>query len=202
MVRQVVRILRDKGLRVATIKSSHQQSITFDSPGSDTSLHREAGAETVALLAPDQMVIIGANPGRKLADIVHRFFPECDIVIGEGFKDERHIVKIEVTRESGNLLRDQVSGVVAVITDQPVAGDNIFRTDQAEEVAEFIITRYLQDEEGEFATLLYVDGRKVPLKGFVQEALGGTVQGFIRTLKQTGEMRNIELNIRVKKKRS
>ena len=198
MVRKVIACLRAKGLRVAVIKSTHHQEIAFDRPGTDTSAYREAGGQTVALLAPDQLVIICDNPELKLVDIANRFFSDCDIVIGEGFKNERHIAKIEVSRGSGDLLRDKVNGVVAIITDQPVAGENVFRPDQAEAVTDFIVNSYLAADR-ETQTVLYVNNRRVPLKGFVQDALAGTVCGFLQTLKQTEAMQDIDLKIRLKK---
>ena len=198
IAREVIARLKTKGFRVAAIKSTHHREIAFDRPGTDTSAYREAGGQTVALLAPDQMVIIRDNPEMKLADLANRYFSDCDIVIGEGFKDERHIAKIEVARDQDNLLRDQVSGVIGVISDQPVAGENIFRPDQAGEVTEFIVSRFLAGDQKTQA-ILYVNNKKVPMKGFVQDALAGTVCGFIQTLKQTDEMQNIELRIRLKK---
>ncbi|MHB8810548.1 MAG: molybdopterin-guanine dinucleotide biosynthesis protein B [Desulfobulbaceae bacterium] len=197
IIRQVIACLRAKGLRVAVIKSTHHQEVAFDRPGTDTSAYREAGGQAVALLAPDQMVIICDNPELKLVDIANRFFSDCDIVIGEGFKNERHIGKIEVARDAGDLLRDKVNGVIAIITDQPVAGENVFRPDQAEAVTEFIVSRYLAADR-ETRTVLYVNNRKVPLKGFVQDALAGTVCGFLQSLKQTEAMQDIDLKIRLK----
>jgi molybdopterin-guanine dinucleotide biosynthesis protein B len=199
IVREVINRLRAKGLRVGAVKSTHHQDITFDRPGTDTSVYREAGAQTIALLAPDQMIILGGNPGMKLVDIAIRFFADCDIVIGEGFKDERHIAKIEVAPAGGKLLRDQVNGVIAMITDQPVAGENIFRRDQVAELTEFIATRFLAGDQPT-ETVLYVNNKKVPLKGFVQDALAGTVCGFLQSLKQTEAMQDIEVRIRLQKK--
>ena len=199
IVREVIASLRAKGLRVAVIKSTHHQEIPFDQPGTDTSAYREAGGQIVALLAPDQMVIICDNPELKLVDIANRFFSDCDIVIGEGFKNERHIAKIEVSREPGDLLRDQVNGVIGIITDQPVTGENVFHPDQTDAVAEFIVNRFL-DADRETQTVLYVNNKKVPLKGFVQEALAGTICGFLQSLKQTEAMQDIDLKIRLKKK--
>lgn len=199
IVREVISRLRAKGWRVAAIKSTHHQDIAFDQPGSDTSSLREAGARTVALLAPDQMVIMRDNSDMKLVDIANQFFADSDIVIGEGFKNERHIAKIEVAGGTGELLRDQVSGVIGIITDQQVAGENVFRPDQHDAVAEFIVNKFLAPDR-ETQTVLYVDNRRVPLKGFVQDALAGTVRGFLQTLKQTGDMKDIDLRIRLKKK--
>ncbi|HBI14504.1 MAG TPA: molybdopterin-guanine dinucleotide biosynthesis protein B [Desulfobulbaceae bacterium] len=198
IVREVIARLRAKGLRVAAIKSTHHRDIPFDQPGTDTAAYREAGGQTVALLAPDQMVIIRDNPELKLVDLAFRYFSDCDIVIGEGFKNEHHIAKIEVAQNPDKLLRSEVSGVIGVITDQPVSGENIFSPDQADEVAEFIVGKFLAGDR-ETQTVMYVNNRKVPLKGFIQEALAGMVGGFIQTLKQTDAMQDIDIRIRLKK---
>ena len=198
IAQQVVAILKEKGLRVAVIKSTHHTSITFDREDSDTRTYCNANADTVTLMAPDQMVTISHNPEMKLTDIVHRFFYDVDIVIGEGFKNERHIAKIEVTRGDSELLKDQVNGVVGTVTDRPISEDNVFRLDQIKELTDFIVQQYLEDaNQPEAEAVLFVNGKKVPMKGFVQDALAGTVHGFIKSLKKTENTKSIELRIKL-----
>jgi len=99
------------------------------------------------LVAPDQMVIMTDNRQESLTSLAHRHFPEVDIVIGEGFKEARQVSKIEVFRnsETKELLRDSVTGVIAVATDEQISGDHIFRLNEAAEIASFIEKRFLQD---------------------------------------------------------
>lgn len=197
-VSQVVTHLKAKGLRVAVIKSTKHTEIEFDQPGSDTDTYRKAGADAVTLLAPDQMVLLSSRPDLNLVALVHRFFYDYDIVIGEGFKHERKIPKIEVTRGDADLLRDQVNGVIATVTDRQLSGDYIFRLDESKEIAEFILKKYIEDNRiKKEKALLFVNGKKVPMKGFVQDALAGTVLGFVKTLKQTGDTREIDLKIKI-----
>lgn len=195
LIQKILSRLRKKGLRVAVIKSTHHQDIEFDHPSSDTDTYRKADANSVTLLAPDQMITMTARPDLKLVDIVNRSFYDFDIIVGEGFKNERHIAKIEVKRGDGEFLRDQVNGVVAVVTDQEISGENIFSPQQDQELAEFIINEFCREPD-QPQTLLYVNGKKVPMKGFVQDALAGTVGGFIRTLKQTEDVRDVDLKIK------
>lgn len=198
LVSKVVAHLKEKGLRVAVIKSTKHTGIEFDRPGTDTDTYRKAGAESVTLMAPDQMVLFSANPGMTLVSLVYRFFHDYDIVIGEGFKHERKISKIEVIRGDAELLRDQVTGVIATVTDRELTGNHIFRPDESRKIADFIIKRYVEDYRGrEEKALLVVNGKKVPMKGFVQDALAGTVHGFVKTLKQTGDIREIDLKIKL-----
>ena len=195
---QVVRHLKDRGYTVAVIKSSKENGILFDQQGTDTSLYHQAGADGIALVAPDQLIIRTENSGQELATIVHRFFADVDIVIAEGFKHSRHIAKIEVSRGDTELLRDQVNGVIAIATDREIVGDHIFRLNESHELADFLEKRFLcaHRPDPERAVLL-VDGRRIVLKNFVQDILANTVTGFVDTLKTTDGARDIELRIRI-----
>lgn len=195
---QVVNHLTALGYRIAVIKSTSEEGIPFDTPGTDTHKHKEAGAVGVMLVAPDQMVMQTGNRQLSLRTLAHRYFPDVDLVVGEGFKTARKIPKIEVLRNLEQSLREEVQGIVAVATDlKGVEGDNIFSLDAVSEIARFIEKRYLRSTgRCEIATLL-VNGEKVPLKEFVQEALAGTVQGFVSTLKASTEIKEIELRIKL-----
>ncbi len=194
---RVVSHLKQLGYLVAVIKSTKDTGIVFDTPGSDTDTHRQAGADSVMLVAPDQIVMLSNNSGDSLTSLAHRYFPEVDIVIGEGFKNARQVAKIEVFRNSKELLRDQVTGVIAVASDEEISGDYIFRLDEAAEIASFIEKRFLREAtKGSEHTTLLIDGNRIPLKGFVQDALAGTVSGFVNSLKSgPKDAKTIEIRI-------
>ncbi|MCF8055284.1 MAG: molybdopterin-guanine dinucleotide biosynthesis protein B [Desulfocapsa sp.] len=181
---RVVSHLKHLGYQVAVIKSTQKTGIVFDTPGTDTHTHRSAGADSVMLVAPDQMVIMTDNRKESLTSLAHRHFPEVDIVIGEGFKEARQVSKIEVFRNTDQLLRNSVSGVIAVASDEPISGDHIFRLNEAAEIAAFIEKRFLQNaSKGADHTTLLINGNRIPMKGFVQDALAGTIGGFVDSLK-------------------
>lgn len=195
---QVVNHLTALGYRIAVIKSTSEEGIPFDTPGTDTHKHKQAGAVGVMLVAPDQMVMQTGNRQLSLRTLAHRYFPDVDLVVGEGFKTSRKIPKIEVLRNLEQSLREEVQGIVAVATDlQGVEGDNVFSLDAVGDIARFIEKRYLRSTgRCEIATLL-VNGEKIPLKEFVQEALAGTVEGFVGSLKASKEIKEIELRIKL-----
>ena len=196
---QVVSHLKKSGYRVAVIKSSKETGIIFDRPGTDSDKHRQAGADSVLFVAPDQMVLMTDNNNLSLTTLAHRYFPDVDIVIGEGFKKARHVAKIEVVRDNKQLLRDQVQSVIAVATDQNISGDYIFRLNESAEIASFIAKRFLHETKTAlYKAVLLVNGNKIPLKEFVQESLSGTVQGFVKSLKFTDDVKEIELRIKIK----
>jgi molybdopterin-guanine dinucleotide biosynthesis adapter protein len=195
---EVVSHLKASGYKVAVIKSSNETGIVFDTPGTDTDKHRQAGADSILLVAPDQMVLQTQNRNLSITTLAHRYFPDADIVIGEGFKGARRVSKIEVVRDPNQLLRNEVHGVIAVATDLDIAGDYVFRLNQSKEIASFIRKRFLKDgEKIQDRVSLLINGNKVPLKGFVQDALAGTVAGFVKSLKFSDDAEEIELRIKL-----
>jgi molybdopterin-guanine dinucleotide biosynthesis protein B len=198
LVSQVVSHLKSFGHRVAVIKSSNESGVSFDNEGTDTFKHRQAGADAVLFVGPDQMVLQTGPSDHSIVTLAHRYFADVDIVIGEGFKFARKVAKIEVRRNKDQDLRQEVHGVIAVATDLDISGDAIFRLNEAREIALFIEKRFIRsrDQRPERASLL-VDGRKIPLKDFVQDCLSGTVVGFVDALKLTDDINEIELRIRI-----
>jgi molybdopterin-guanine dinucleotide biosynthesis protein B len=193
----VVTHLKELGYRVAVIKSSSVTDIPFDSPGTDTYKHRQAGADSVMLVAPDQVVLQTSNKDLSLVTLAHRYFPDVDIVIAEGFKYSRHIAKIEVTRNPEQVLRKEVHGVIAVATDLDITADYVFRLDEGQEIAHFLEKRFLQhNKRGAEKTSLLVNGRKIPIRAFIQESLAGVVAGYVESLKLNEEISEIELRIK------
>jgi len=194
----VVAHLKRMGYRVAVIKSSSERCIAFDTTGTDTHKHLQAGADSVLLVAPDQMVLQTSNKQLSLTTLAHRYFPDVDIVIGEGFKQARQVAKIEVIRNPEQLLRKEVSGVIAVATDLDITADYVFRLNEGEEIALFIEKRYLQgSKKRKEKTALLINGRKIVLKEFIQDSLAGTVEGYLKTLKVNEAIEEIELRIKL-----
>lgn len=199
LVSKIVRHLRTKGYRVAVIKSSSDATVRFDTPGTDTEKHKQAGANSVMFVGPDQMVLQTSNDGLSLQTLAHRYFPDVDIVIGEGFKKAQKTAKIEVLRNPAQTLRNEVPGVIAVATDlADIVGDNVFGLDEDLELAGFIEKRFqLGQPKGVEKGALLVNGNKIPLKDFIQDALAGTVQGFVSSLKIAEEIEEIEIRIKI-----
>lgn len=198
---RVVERLKDRGWNVAVIKSSSHKGIVFDKKGTDTDRLKEAGAQAVALIAPDQMVIFGENRGMPLPALAQRYFPDADIVIGEGFKSAQGVDKIEVAA-SGRApsLFKEVRQVVAVVTDQEAPGVMVFKTDEVDELAQFIEKRYILKDRDKPSASLLVNGRAIPLKFFVQQAIAGAVSGLVDSLKGTKGAETIEILVKLPKK--
>lgn len=195
---QVVSHLKSMGYRVAVVKSSATTGIVFDTPGTDTHIYRRSGADSVMLVTPDQTIFQAGFCNLPLTALAHRFFPDADIVIGEGFKNARQIAKIEVVRDPMQELRREVTGVIAVATDLKIIADHVFRLDEAEEIAQFLEKRFLSTGgRTPEKTALLVNGRKIVLKPFIQESLAAVVAGYVSSLKVGDSIEEIEVRIKL-----
>jgi molybdopterin-guanine dinucleotide biosynthesis protein B len=196
VIREVVRRLRDRGYKIAVIKSTKHRGLNFDSPGSDSYLYGKDGIESVALICPDELILFQENTGEDLKHLAFRLFPDADLVIGEGFKHVSGIPKIEVARadESKEPLRESVSDVRAVVSDYEVSFDRVFKTSRIAELTDFIENSFLNDNKDDVC--LFLDGREISLNNFVRNSLKGIIFGFINCLKFTKGAQ--KLGIRIK----
>jgi molybdopterin-guanine dinucleotide biosynthesis protein B len=118
LIVEVIRLLRDRGWRVVSVKHD-AHGAQFDTEGKDSWRHKEAGAETVVLIAPGRVVSIGdVNGELTLEEVRDRFAQGVDLMLAEGFKRAPH-PKIEVARAavSRSLLLGADDHLVAVATD-------------------------------------------------------------------------------------
>ena len=149
---QVVTHLKALGYRVGVIKSTKETGIVVDQPGTDTALYKATGADAVALLAPDQLVMQRRPPQLDLIHLVPLLFADMDIVIAEGCKQAAQVAKIEVRRDpEAAWINQQVAGVIAVASDLPLdLGHDLpsFGLAQSRELAEFIVRRFLPGRQG------------------------------------------------------
>jgi len=193
---QVVSLLKARGYRIAVIKSTKESGLRLDREGTDTHAYRAAGADAVTLVAPDQTVLMSGPSEKRLFHLAHRYFPDMDLVIGEGFKDERQVAKIEVRRGGAKPLRGAVTGVIAVATDQSLEDGPVFGLDMIREITDFIEERLLSDRQSRERATLLVDGKPLPLPSPVQEMLARTVTDLVGGLKSVRDRKTIELRIR------
>lgn len=146
---QVVRLLKKRGYSVAVIKSTKETGLLPNQEGTDTDAYGKAGADAVTLVASDQLVMTMPRPEKNLPALARRFFADVDLVIGEGFKEADKVAKIEVFRGEGSRLAEQVSGVIAVATDQEVSDALIFPLSQPEQLADFLEKEYIRTPSGQ-----------------------------------------------------
>lgn len=141
----VIAALRARGYRVASVKHD-VHGATIDAEGKDSWRHKEAGAETVVLVAPGRVMSVSdCDEEPSLEAIGERFAPGADVLLAEGFK-RADSPKIEVARSgrSADLLLGPEDGLVAVATDFEVeAGVPRLDLNAPEAVADFVEARFL-----------------------------------------------------------
>jgi molybdopterin-guanine dinucleotide biosynthesis adapter protein len=87
IIEKVVRILKDRGLRVAVIKHA-SKGFELDRPGKDSWRFREAGADAVLLVGPDSVALMKRVVTQPTLEELEPLVKDADIVIREGFKQE------------------------------------------------------------------------------------------------------------------
>ncbi len=145
---QVVRLLKERGYSVAVIKSTKDIGLLPNQEGTDTGAYNKAGADAVILVALDQLVMTADRPEKNLPALAQRFFTDVDLVVAEGFKGADKVDKIEVFRGQGTRLAEQVSGVIALATDQnrnqDISDPLVFPLNQPRKIADFIEKEYIR----------------------------------------------------------
>ncbi|SDO75635.1 molybdopterin-guanine dinucleotide biosynthesis protein B [Desulforhopalus singaporensis] len=195
---RVVAEVKRLGYNVAVIKSSSEKGIVFDSPGTDTYKHTKAGADGIMLVAPDQMIVRTGNKGLDLATLANRFFPEVDLVVGEGFKTADSIAKIEVFKDSDMRIREQVDGVVAIAASHRVVSHlPVFSLDDAREIAQFILDRFFEGKKTTTCVVL-VNDRPISLVGKDSEKITRLVADFISERAGGDTIESIDIHIDLK----
>lgn len=114
--------LRCDGLRVSVIKHAHHK-FDIDTPGKDSWLHREAGAEEVLVSSGNRWALmheLRGEPEPPLPELLQKM-ARVDLVVIEGYKSEP-IPKIEVHRAANGkpLLFPSDPDIVAVAADVAV----------------------------------------------------------------------------------
>jgi molybdopterin-guanine dinucleotide biosynthesis protein B len=125
LLTRLIPLLTSRGLRIATLKHAHH-AFEVDQPGKDSYEHRRAGACEVIVSSARrwvQMHELGVEAEVTLAGLLRRVSP-CDLILVEGFKNERH-PKLEVFRQgSARIPCIRTMRVVAVASDQAFRGLN------------------------------------------------------------------------------
>lgn len=146
LIEKIVPILKARGLRVAVIKHA-SKGFDIDRPGKDSWRFREAGADAVVLVGPEQLAVTRRLAGPPSPEEVEFLAGNVDIILKEGFKQDA-VNKIEVYRSAASgerpLCLDDPS-ILALVSDRPFSVSiPRFGLDDAEAVAGFMVARFLQ----------------------------------------------------------
>jgi molybdopterin-guanine dinucleotide biosynthesis protein B len=114
LVTTIIRELKALGHSVVSIKDIHSQQYRADTPGKNTALHMDAGAEAVFAKGLHDSALIFPN-SLSLKDMIHHL--KADYLIIEGMKDAPvpKLVCAETTDQLDELIDDTCFGISGLI---------------------------------------------------------------------------------------
>lgn len=190
--------LSRRGYRIGTVKHD-AHGFEMDREGKDTWKHRKAGAHTVAISSPTQIASIRTQDREmELEEIAGRYFWQEDILITEGYK-RSHYPKIEVFRKAiePQPICGPSDNCRALITDDEVTTDlPRFGFGEVAKVADFIENLFLK-ERSKRRVVVNLDGKRLPMKDFVEDFVAGGIVGMLSTLRGWKMPQKIDIHIRI-----
>ncbi len=154
----LVRQLVHRGLRVGTIKHGHHD-FEVDTPGKDSWRHAQAGAAAVFIVGGRRLALIReANEEPDPRQLV-AMCPDMDLFVVEGYK-KSDLPKIEIFRSDRDDKAVTVAdpALLALVADDLKACRHIradvphFHRDQYSEIADFIVSRFIETDEKRWET--------------------------------------------------
>jgi molybdopterin-guanine dinucleotide biosynthesis protein B len=190
-VESLVRLLKAKGYSVGTVKHIHGGA-SLEPEATDSMKHLGAGAAITVAAGKDITVILDRS-GDDLSRVITRYLWACDYIVVEGFK-ESGVPKIVVLADGEDI--PGVENIIAVVyRNQPPQGYPAFGFDEAEKLLDYLLENEIITQPSR-RTVLFVNGKPVPLNEFVQTSLAGVIRGFLAGLKDVDPPATISLYIR------
>jgi molybdopterin-guanine dinucleotide biosynthesis protein B len=193
--------IKGRGYSVGTLKHDAHDHFEIDHEGKDTWRHREAGAQTVAISSPSRFALTKVTETELDIDtIIATYFSKEDLVLTEGYKGGNK-AKIEICRKElqSEPLCSTADRLLAVVSDFSVSRDvPHFKLEDISGIADFIEDRFLRKTTAP-GMVLRLDGKKLPMKSFVQEFVMGGILGMIATLRGFENPSQVDISIRLKK---
>ena len=140
LVERVIPELVRAGYRVATVKHAGH-GFDLDTEGKDSWRHKRAGASSVVVVSKGSLAMFtDVSEQLKVEEIRDRFLDDTyDLIIAEGWKSEGY-PKIVVIREEVGEIPFSLDGLLAVVSDKPMAVDvPVLELDDIAGVAALII---------------------------------------------------------------
>jgi len=151
---KLLSIFNERGLRVGVVKHAHH-TFEIDYPGKDSYELRKAGAHQVLIGSGKRWALITENESSQDRSLEYHVknldLNNLDLVLVEGFKPEI-IPKIELHRPvlGKELLFLHDSSIIAIASDASVQETGelpCLDLNNPEEIAQFIIERFLSSQE-------------------------------------------------------
>lgn len=99
LIEHLIRLFKDRGLRVSAVKNSHH-CVEIDQPGKDSWRFKNAGSFEVVLVSESSMSLqrtFEKNARMSIHEVIAQMYEGTDWIFVEGFKSS-DLLKIEVIR--------------------------------------------------------------------------------------------------------
>ncbi len=199
VLENLVAELTARGRKVGVIKHC-AEGFEIDRQGTDTFRLKAAGASVTIAASEGRWAAVcdaaGDEPPRALAG---RLMTDCHFVVTEGYKSEL-FPKIEVFRreKAEGLITGKQDRLAAVVTDDEIQTDvPVFGFKETKRLADFVEEKYYNDP-AKGSEEVFVNGKKVPIKGFVKDIITQSIFGMLGTLRGVNreDLRDVQILIR------
>jgi molybdopterin-guanine dinucleotide biosynthesis protein MobB len=144
LIERLLRVARERGLTVSTIKHTHHHDVELDTPGKDSHRHRLAGASEVIVASDRGWARLAASNRPASLELLLGELRPVDLAIVEGYKQLEWLRRVEVFRGAGRPLAASDPGIAALAAPAEVdPGDYDGKTlplDDADAVLDFILS--------------------------------------------------------------
>ena len=199
LIEKLLRELSRRKYTVAAVKHC-PHGFSLDVEGKDSWRFTEAGAKGIFLTSPARIGLIKDTEHIPLLkNIAQSYFPNFDIVFGEGFGKEKGIDKVLVLRKGvSERIPYPQDDILALVSDFEVEVEKpVFIPDNVPGIADFIEQLFNQEDSMETSVTLLINKKSVPLNAFAQSVFKNVILGIIATLRrQDEELRQIEIIIK------
>ena len=189
LIERLLRELSRRKYRVAAVKHC-PQGFDMDAEGKDSWRFTQAGASGVFLTSPGRVGLIeDMEPVPGLKSIAEHYFPSFDIVLGEGFSEDKEVAKIVVLRKGvSDYVKSPQDDILALVSDFEIKADKpVFNPDDVSGIADFIEQLLVGESGVEGSVTLIINKKPVPLNAYVQSVIKKVIMGIIDTLKREDE---------------
>jgi molybdopterin-guanine dinucleotide biosynthesis protein B len=198
VMEKLIAELKSRSYQVATVKHS-ESGFEMDKEGKDTWRHAQAGSDAVTISSPQKIAIIRKVDRDHTLPELQRFIgPDFDIILAEGFKQDK-APKIEVHRkEFGTDLLSTKEELLAIATDEKLDMDvPQYSLEDAPGLVDLIEKRFFAQEK-EDTVALFVNEEMIPVNPFVRSIISRTIAGMVSALKKVAQATSIDISIRRK----
>jgi len=204
LILKLIPELTRRGYKVGTVKNC-PHGFDIDREGKDSYKFKRQGSHGVLLTSPEKVAFIEDKEKDSRGDIIRTInllFYDFDIVLVEGFSEERGLRRIEILRKGvSEKLTSSPEGLIAVVSDMNIGiSKPIFKLGEISKMVDFL-EKIMDEEKKKHKGLVevIVNGEKVFLNSFLQDMVKGLTLSIVSPLRRKDKKDIKEIVIKVTK---